>query len=229
MAQRAVRTRWPLNGVVLSIKAQLTTRLSETHESSLLPQIATGSQQKRSVFSLLSSCVYSGPDIFLRTEDRHQTDLQDIDFFFPPAASPQLVPASLRTGRHINVPLNLQMTRAAEMSCRADGARCNYSGVNQNERLCFSRGCAEGSAGMRVNLRKLRVLLTRGFDLTNSCRMLISRGSVRRSKHRRSEAPVAAAADSSGIIRTANIMTGEAGDKRGAKHFSLRWGGTYVF
>lgn len=82
---------------------------------------------------------------------------------------------------------------------------------------------------MRVNLRKLRVLLTRGFDLTNSSRMLISRGSVRRSKHRRSEAPVAAAADSSRIIRTANIITGEAGDKRGAKHFSRGWGGTYVF
>lgn len=227
MAQRAVRTRWPLNGLVLSIKAQLTTRLSETHESSLLPQIATGSQQKRSVSSLLPPCVYFGPDIILRTEDRHQTDLQDVDP--PPALSPQLVPASLRSGRHINVPLNLQMTRAAKMSCSAEGARCNYSGVNQNERLCFSRGCAEGSAGMRVNLRKLRVLLTRGFDLTNSSRMLISRGSVRRSKHRRSEAPVAAAADSSRIIRTANIMTGEAGDKRGAKHFSLRWGGTYVF
>lgn len=225
MAQRAVRTRWPLNGIVLSFEAQLTTRLSETHESSLLPQIATGSQRKRSVFPHLSSCVYFGPDIFLRTEDRHQTDLQDVDFFF----SPQLVPASLRPRRHINLPLNLQMTRAAKMSCGAEGARCNYCGVNQNERLCFSRGCAEGSARMRVNLRKLRVLLTRGFDLTNSSRMLISRGSVRRSKHRRSEAPVAAAADSSRIIRTANIMTGEAEDKRGAKHFSLAWGGTYVF
>lgn len=224
MAQRAVRTRWPLNGIVLSFKAQLTTRLSETRESSLLLQIATRSQRKRSVFSLLSSCVYFGPDIFLRTEDRHQTDLQDVDFFF----SPELLPASLRSGRHINVPLNLQMTRAAKM-CRAEGARCNYSGVNQNGRLCFSRGCAEGSARMRVNLRKLLVLLTRGFDLTNSSRMLISRGSVRRCKHRRSEAPVAAAADSSRIIRTANIMTGEAGDKRGAEHFSLGWGGTYVF
>lgn len=54
MAQQAAQTRWPLNGIVLSIKAQLTTLLSGTHESSLLALNVTRSQWGRSIKKCLA-------------------------------------------------------------------------------------------------------------------------------------------------------------------------------
>lgn len=68
MAQRATQTRWPLNGIVLSIKAQLTT-LSETHEGSLFCTKCNEISMGRAAFScfFFPWCLrgfYSGPDIF---------------------------------------------------------------------------------------------------------------------------------------------------------------------